>query len=348
MDQPIDRGEIDRASLDATERLRSRLSGKPLATATRSRPVLPWVLAAVLLTFALGLIANPWFERAVRSRLPFAEDVQRESNAGKIAALDAKLAAIETRAGTAAAAPMPDERLARTEARVDVTGDQIARDAQRIDQLTRDIAALSARVEANNARIAAIADTSKAAADRAQAVLAVQLVRRAIDTGRPIGPLDAALRQSFEARYPAAVQAVSALGASPVTLASLRRDLDAMRVRPAAAGGPNQGKSWFDAFADSVSGVFSSASATPRLAVSPLDAATAALARGDLAGATAQLRRVGDPTRPAVTSWINAAERLRIGTESLATLETATALLPPASAVTPAMPPVTRLPSTAT
>ncbi len=336
MDQPSDHGEIDRASLDATERLRARLAGKPTGAATRSRPVLPWLLAAVLLTFALGLIANPWFERTVRNRLPFAEDVRRESNAGRIAALDAKLTAIEARSSTAAA-PMPSERLARTEARVDVTGDQIARDTQRIDQLTRDIAALAARVEANNTRIAAIADTSKAAADRAQAVLAVQLVRRAVEAGRPIGPLDEALRQSFEARYPAAVQAVSALGAAPVTLPMLRRDLDALRGRPAASRSADSGRSWLQAFSDTVSGVFVSAAPVP--AVSPFDAAAAALNRGDLAGATSQVRRVADPSRPAVTAWIAAAERLRVGSESLTTLETATALLPPATPMAAAVTP---------
>lgn len=339
MEQPIDRGEIDRASLDATERLRARLSGRPPTSVSRGRPVLPWLLAAVLLTFALGLIANPWFERTVRNRLPFAEDVLRESNTGKIAALDAKLAALELRAGTAAL-PMPAERLARAEARVDVSGDQIARDAQRIDQLTRDIAALSARVESNNARIAANADTTRAAADRVQAVLAVQLVRRALEAGKPIGPLDMALRQSFEARYPAAVQAVTALGASPVTLATLRRDLDAMRAPAAVTRPAGPRKSWLTAFSDSVAGAFAAPPATPpAAAAAPLDAAAAALARGDVAAATAQLRRLPDANRPAVTGWIAAAERLRIGTESLATLETATALLPPAAPVAPRLPP---------
>src|SRR3546814_2330767 len=40
----------------------------------RTRPrrsVLPWILTFASLTFALGLLANPWFEREIRSRLPF-------------------------------------------------------------------------------------------------------------------------------------------------------------------------------------------------------------------------------------------------------------------------------------
>src|SRR3546814_9888236 len=40
----------------------------------RTRPrrsVLPWILTFASLTFALGLLSNPWFEREIRSRLPF-------------------------------------------------------------------------------------------------------------------------------------------------------------------------------------------------------------------------------------------------------------------------------------
>src|SRR3546814_18828310 len=40
----------------------------------RTRPrrsVLPWILTFASLTYALGLLANPWFEREIRSHLPF-------------------------------------------------------------------------------------------------------------------------------------------------------------------------------------------------------------------------------------------------------------------------------------
>ncbi len=333
MEQPIDRGEVDRSSLEATDRLRARLTGRPAVTPARSRPVLPWVLAAALLTFALGLIANPWFEHNIRARLPFAVAAVAATDEGQIAALNAKLAALEARAPPAAAATMPAERLARTEARVDSTGDQLARDAARIDQLTRDIAALRGSVEANGTRIAAINEATAEAADRAQGVLVVQLVRRAIDSGRPIGPLDAALRQSFEARYPAAVQAVTALGAAPVTPQALRRDLDALRFPVAAgkAGTARGGKTWFDSLSDAVSGIFAAEPASTGGApvVAPADSASTALARGDLAAAAAQVRRM--PASPQATAWATAADRLRAGTEALAMLETATALMPPSS-----------------
>jgi hypothetical protein len=330
MDQPIDRGEVDRSSLEATERLRARLVGQPVATARRRRPVLPWVIAAAVLTFALGLIANPWFEQTVRSQLPFVQPAP-VADAARLAALDARIAQVEAGAGRAAA--MPVERLAATEARMTSTSGQIARDAERIDALTRDMAALSAKVETNGTRIASLAEATTVAADRAQAVLVVQLVRRAVDAGRPIGPLDAPLRQSFEARYPAAVQAVSALGATPVTLASLRRDLETVRARvnggPASAGTAG-GKGWFEIFADTIGGAFASAPAQPTAAtVDPLAAAAQALARNDAGAAAVQLRRLPDRTRGFAAAWLAAADRFRAGTEGLATLETATALLPP-------------------
>ena len=342
MEQPIDRGEIDRASLEATERLRSRLTGKPVPAPSRGRPVLPWVLAAALLTFALGLIANPWFEHNVRARLPFAAEA-RTADPLAIAALDAKVAALEARAAPAAAAAMPSERLAATEARVDSTGDALARDAARIDQLIRDFAALSARVEANGVRIASLSDATRSAADRAQAVLAVQLVRRALDAGRPLGPLDGALRQAFEARYPAAVQAVSALGAAPVTLASLRRDFEAVRRRSggAAPGPAGAGRTWFEALRDTIDGAFAAApDAAGTQAAAPIDLAAQALARGDTAAAANALRRLPNATRGYALGWIAAADRLRAGGEAMLILETATALLPPAAgpAALPAAP----------
>src|SRR3712207_9449882 len=40
------------------------------AEAPRRRAVLPWLLTAIAVAFAVGLLANPWFEHAVRGRLP--------------------------------------------------------------------------------------------------------------------------------------------------------------------------------------------------------------------------------------------------------------------------------------
>jgi hypothetical protein len=342
MDVPTDRpaaaaprasDEINRASLEATERLRARLTGKPAGPAPSPRPVLPWLIAAGLLIFALGLIANPWFERSVRSRLPFADIAPVPADAGAVAKLDARLAAIETRGVGKDGAPLPaevSERLGKAAALADSANTSAAANAERLDKLAADVAALTARVEAEHARSANIVAGAAQASAQAQGALTLILVRRAIDGGRPLAQLDLPLRQGFEARYPAAVQAVSALGAQPVTLPMLRRDLAALRPRlvaPSNAAPP--GKDWFSTLGDKMASLFGSAPAAPPPAAGePADLALAALDRADPAGAIAQLKRLPEPRRAAAALWLAAAERYRAGQEALATLETAAAATP--------------------
>lgn len=342
MDAPFDRGEVDRASLDATERLRARLSGRPMpAPQQRQRSVLPWVIAGSLFVFSAGMIANPWFERNIRNNLPFSESALPESaiETTAVKALTDRLAQIEKRTGIATA-PMPSERLARTEAQIETSSDQIVRESERIDKLTAEIATLSATIAADKARGEAATATAIAAADRAQGMLALLLARRAIESGRNLGTLDTVLRQSFESRYPQAVQSVSALGAAPVTVASLRRDFNAMR--PAIGARPADGgrQDWWQTLTATVRDAVSRPSADTPLA--PPEAAAAALVRGDVATAAAQLRRLPGTRPVAVSNWLASADRLLAGNAALATLETATLLAPaaPAPATLPAVAPV--------
>lgn len=326
MDAPFDRGEVDRASLDATERLRARLSGKPPADAPRGRrTVLPWVIAAALFVFIAGMVANPWFEASVRTRLPFAQGLVAADEA-EVARLQARLALLEARSGPATA-PMPVERLARTEAKIETSTDQLAREADRIDRLTSTIADLSARLDADQARGQAIAATATTAATRAEAMLVLVLTRRALAEGRPFGALDPALRRNFEARYPEAVKAIAAVGTTPVTPATLARDFTAMR--PLIGGRPQvpQRQSWWG----TLTATIGEAVSTPdRPAATATDAAAAAIARGDPAAAALQLRQL--KSRPAaLTAWLANHDRLVAANQALATLETAVLLPPPAS-----------------
>lgn len=335
MEAPFDRGEIDRSSLDATERLRARLSGRPSAPAAPpQRRVLPWVIAGGLFVFSAGMIANPWFETNVRGALPFAQVAKPASDSAEIDVLRDRLARLEAPvSGT-----MPVERLARNEARIENSSDQIAREADRIDRLTSQIATLEATLKSDRARSEAATATAIAAADRAQAMLSLVLVRRAIESGRLLGGLDPMLRQSFEARYPAAVKSVTALGSMPVTLASLRRDYEAMR--PAIGANPAAGArlSWWDTLTSKVASAVTSAPTSPGAA----GTAEAALQRGDYQAAAVYLRKLPAPRPAALTNWLAAAERLQAGMQGLAVLETATLLAPataaPAVPVTPAAP----------
>ena len=327
MDPAFDRGEIDRASLDATERLRTRLSGRPAAaTPAPQRRVLPWVLAGSLFVFAAGMIANPWFERSVRGQLPFAGAPAAEPST-EVKALQARIAQLERDKTSAAGAPA-GERLARTEARIETSADQLARDGERIDRLTREVGGLTARVEAEADRTEAASATAIAAADRAQAMIAVLLAREAIAAGRRLGGVEPVLRQSFEARYPQAVGAVATLGAAPVTLAGLQRDF--ARLAPAPANGARL--NWWESLRRTVQSAVTRPAGAPQ---APRDAAAAALVRGDVAAAANHLRRLPEPRPAAVTVWVASADRLQAGMAALTTLETAAIVAP----VAPPSPP---------
>jgi hypothetical protein len=312
MDAPFDRGEIDRASLDATERLRARLAERPVAAPPPRRTVLPWVLAGALFVFTAGMIANPWFERSIRTRLPF-----DTAPATTVTAVPA--AAPPAAAGAVPAMP-PGERLARTEAQIEASAEQVARDAERIDQLNARVAALDARLESEAGRTEAASTAAVAAADRAQGMIAILLARQAIESGRRLGSAETVLRASFEARYPGAVASISALGAAPVTLAMLQRDF----ARIKAPNGEAR-LDWWQALTNTVQGMVSpqgEASAAPQAA------AAKALARGDVATAASHLRRLPSPRPAAVTAWLAAADRLQAGQAALTVLETAAITLP--------------------
>lgn len=334
MDAPFDRGEIDRASLDATERLRARLSSRPpAAQARRGGGRLPWVIAGSLFVFTAGMIANPWFERSVRDKLPFVDTavVAPANDSVQVKALAARIAQLEGRAASPAA-PMPVERLARAEAKVETSTDQIARDAERIDRISTELTALSGRVDADRGRESAIAAAAADAAERAQGTMALMLARRTLDAGRPLGPLETVLRRSFQQRYPQAVTAVAALGAAPATPATLRRDFDALRRSVGDTSGDTN-KSWLATLASTVMGAVSRPADT---GPAPLDAAAAALSRNDILAAANQLRRFSaaqrNPAqRVAADAWIDAANRWQTGHEGLNILETAVVLVPPAA-----------------
>jgi hypothetical protein len=322
MNDVFDRGEIGESSLAATERMRARLMGQAAQPAPPPRRSgLPWALAAATAAFAAGLIANPWFEERVRGRLPFLPG--QEAEAPAVAALEARLKRLEA---TAPAAPVvAAERLARTEARVESSTDQIERDAQRIDQLTGEVAQLTARLAAQEARDEAVVATARGAADRAEAMLTVLLMRRALADGRPLDALLPSARRLFEARHAEAVATLVALSAAPVTHAGLRRDLAALGTVMPAGARPN----WWQAFTGRIDALVSG-----RPGAGALERAQAAGARGDLQAAAAVLRADAALARdPRVQGWLAAASRLRAAEAALGVLEAEAAvpLAPPAA-----------------
>jgi hypothetical protein len=307
MNDPFDRGEINEASLAAAERLRARLMSRPETPARppARRHVLPWALTAALFAFAAGLIANPWFEQSVRGRLPFAATAAAET--GK---LEQRLAALERRAPSAPV--VAAERLARTEARVESSTDQLQRDAERIDALAAQMSGLTARLAAQDARDASAVATVQGAANRAEAMLTVLLLRRALADGRPIDALLPAARRLFTTSDADAIQALSALAARPVTRGALARELGVL-----ADSETDQRPNWWQALRASLDDALSG-SATQ----GPVMAARQAMMRGDVVQAAARMRQ--SPKLAAsetVRGWLANADRLIAAEAALARLE---------------------------
>jgi hypothetical protein len=330
MNEPFDRGEIGESSLAATDRLRARLmSGSGQAPPPPRRSALPWALAAAIAAFAAGLIANPWFEARVRDRLPFVAGSAPDDRA--VSALEQRLAALEKKRPTAPV--VAAERLARTEARVESSTDQILRDAERIDALTAEVGKLTARLAAEEARDASVIAAAQGTADRAEAMLTVLLMRRAVADGRALDALMPAAQRLFELRHADEVATLAALAAAPATQMSLRRDLAALGANAPAGGRLN----WWQMLTGRIDAVFSGGAG-----VGALERAQAAGARGDMAAATSALR--SDPVLAGdvrVRAWLAAAARLRAAEVALGVLEVAAAVPVPVPAPMVAAPAIT-------
>ena len=327
--EPFDTRETpQRERTDLSAARLDRLRAAPVPVRTAPRPVIAWTLTAVLLAFALGLIANPWFERSVRSRLPGFAPTMTPTLAD-VGALETRIAALEARpavrtAGPAAADPAAGERIARVEgalATLTTTGPAAT---ARTDKLTADVAALSARVDAASAATATTLDSATASATRAQAMLIAGAVRRQLAAGMRLGPLEPALRRSFGARAAPQVEAVAALGATPVTAATLRTGLATLRagVTGATAAAPGVGRGWWAGLRDSLAGVVVRPAGTATDPAARLDRADRALAAGDVAAASAEVAALPAVQRARTATWSAAAERYQAGWRAMAALET--------------------------
>lgn len=317
----------ERADLAAGARLDLMRSRSVPPQVPPRRAVFAWALTAALLAFALGLIANPWFERSVRSHLPgFAPTVA--PTMADLAALDARLAALEARRPAAGAVAGPDagagERLARVEATVATLGATVPAANARADRIATDLAALTGRIDAGAAASTAALTSATRTADRAQAMLVLADVRRQLAAGLRLGGLEPALRRSFPMRGSGAIEAVAALGAAPVTLTGLRAGLEALRpALTGATAAPAATRSWWQGLRDSLAGIVvrsgSSASGTEPSA--RFDRATRALAAGNAAVAGSEIAALPPAARLRAQGWLAANDRFIAGWHGLGQLE---------------------------
>ncbi len=353
--EPFDDAGSTAGSRARLDRLRARVV-RPAVRAERS--VLPWVISAVLLAFALGLIANPWFEASVRSKLPplpaalgttvvpvSQAAAGSPASAAALASLQNRLAALEKHpvvdttaprgaggalaggAGTVASATTGGsadiaQRLARLELRLDAAEHGSPAVTARLDQLTGAIATLSGRLDVAAQAQQAVVVSGTVVADRAQALLAVLAAHHAIDSGARLGALELPLRQQLAASYPGAVEAVAALGAEPVTLAGLRQGFD--RLRPQLSDAPAPASDWQSNLNATLATIVR-VHATPKTSATAaaVEAAATALRAGDVAAARDRLAALPLPGRGRASAWIAAADRYVAGMRGLAALDAA-------------------------
>jgi hypothetical protein len=299
-----------------------------LGAAPRRRPILPWLVAAIAVAFAIGLVANPWFEQTVRSRLPGLRVTATEQAASQeLVAMQARLDSLEARA----AAPRP-RALNDPAAPADVVA--LAEGQAALE--TR-LAELQAQVAELRGRTDSTAAAAAEGAERAQTALLVTALRRATDAGQRLDAYEPALRARFAATHGGEVAAVLALGRRPITGEQLAQQL--LRQLPQIERSEAEGRSWWQSFKRSFGGVVavrrSGAPATD--AAGQLRLAAARVEAGDVDGALRTVAMLPPAMRAQLGGWIAEARRFVVGHNALDTLEAA-ALNPAPAPAAPVAP----------
>ena len=284
----------------------------------RRRAVLPWLIAALALALAVGLLTSPWFDRNIRSRLPGATPPATT----EVAPPQARADTIDTRSfePAAADAPRADAALATAVAQLSVE--------TRLAALQAEIAELRARSDSS---IAAAAQ----GADRAQTALLVGALRRAVDGGRRFDAYEPALRARFGISHSNEVAALLAFGRRPITAEALATALAARA--PTIERAQAEGRSWWASLKTGLAGVVAvrraDAAATDPQA--QLRAASARAAAGDVEGALRLAGALPASSRAALSTWTVDARRQAAAAQALTALEVA-ALAPAAVTVSAA------------
>ncbi len=302
----------------------------------RSRPVLPWLLAAAGVSFSIGVLGSPWLERQVRGHLPPALRAPEQALSGPdIKALEQKLAQLESRvqdapamaletavaAGSAAdALTTLESRIAQLESRTGTLAGQLAEQGaghdDRWQSLSRDIARLEAEAGAEDRDL--------------RAFFLLSLARRAVEAGRPLGPLEPLLSARFAPVADTALADLTNWSSLPQTHGSLATRLAQMAEPPAAeepgrVTGEAAGAGWWENFLGRLrtlvkvrpSGdeALATGAGDPRA----LAEAQAELEKGDLVRAINAIERA--PRNEARDLWIVDARRLAAAEAALDRLE---------------------------
>ncbi|TPE63700.1 hypothetical protein FJQ54_02260 [Sandaracinobacter neustonicus] len=337
-DSPLD--ELDRlaarslASREAGLRASrdAELAPRGGETPRRARPIWPWITAAILLAFALGLIGSPWFERQARAHLP--EELRSDVTPlpdPRVSSLLDRVTQLELLARNPALPVVP--QAPQDSAAIETVGN-------RLTALESQLAGQAGRIDAFAAEQSRTLSQMEQEDGRLRDLYLMAVTRRMVEAGRPLTPLEPALVARYQASDQASLGALLAWSRTPQTRQTLAARLQALQL---AADKPTAAPAgWWDRLKATLGGLVTvreERGAEPMDASARLAAAKEAMAEGDLQLAVTTLQAL--PQTPALREWVADARQLLAAEAALGDLEskaldTAIAHLPAAVPAVPA------------
>lgn len=285
------------------------------------RAVWPWVLLGIVLSFTLGVIGSPWLEMQVRSHLPegFAvaplhgQDKRVEGLRIRIEELESGLEKIRQQDGM------------RTRNETELAPSDLIERLRQVEIELETQRATDENAEAGMRRLMAelqqLQGQSVHGDARMQDLFILSVLRRMVETGRPVGAVASALSHRFRSRDAGAVDAILSWSDQPQTRRTLLARIPDLKTgMPASQETPSGG--WWQQLRASLGGLVREhdplASGTEQR-VDNFQLASTALQNGDLGYAIANLeqeRRSAD-----VRQWLADARLLEAAEMALDRLE---------------------------
>ena len=277
------------------------------------RNIRPWLVSGVLLCFLIGLLASPWLEGRVRSYLPEAvRPPISTAQTAEVQALEGRLAQLEAKSQALAAHPNADvpaaERIAALE----------AASTARLKAET----GLSAQMQGLASDLDRVSEQAMAGDERMRDLFLLSVMRRMVDAGRPLTPIEELVATRFRTRDGAAVDALAEWSRQPQTRRTLAARLPELG-RVAAQADAQAAGNWWDRVKASLSSLVTVRQApgeqTPG-SMEVVESATAALKAGDLDLAISQM--ASGPQNAATRQWIRDASLLLAADVAMDRLDT--------------------------
>lgn len=173
------------------------------------RSIWPWLVAGILASFLIGLLASPWLEAEVRGHLPAGIQPPEPAASAEVQALEARLAQLESRPPVprAAAAP-PSMEWAN------------ALEAAQSERLQADTD-LSAQLQAVASDLRRVNEQARAGDERMRDMFLLGVARRMVLAGRPLTPVEELFARRFRGTDASAVDAMMEWSREPQTRRTL-------------------------------------------------------------------------------------------------------------------------------